>query len=188
MLVSYFSASLNRFIECDEAKKLPPGDLKKLLAELAERNGHKIVWRNDRVCDLLPVIRGVFPWYDAPINDVVDYYFVKYDFADDVSFKIKGNIDFDSYSIAGIFDDSHGYILLLHKNAGGPFSWCVQYAGGGKYFNDFHSAAVYVIYRFNGKLTSDEYNKLMTAVEEHRRTGEPLKYPLSNSASQRLPA
>lgn len=179
MEFSFFSAELDRFIDCDEAKQLPSDDFKRLLAELAEKNGHKIVWRGDNLCDLLPTVRGVLPWYDAPISDVISYYFSRYDFNDEVQFKAGEGIDLNRYSVAGVFDDSNGFIFLLHKNEGGPFSWCVQYAGGGKYFNDFHSAAVYVIYRFSENLTADEYRGLMAAVAEHRRTGEPIKYPLA---------
>lgn len=94
--------------------------------------------------------------------------------------------DTDNYSIIGHFTlKDNNRLLLMRKNAGGAFQWCVKpvnftkgrfHAVSGKYFDDFYSAADYAILSC-GDLNNLGRVELSEAYRDHSHTGAPLKIP-----------
>ena len=85
----------------------------------------------------------------------------------------------EQYDVIGCLKSGRGFVLLMRKKDGGPMPYCIERFGGGRYFSDFQSMADFaaVMYSGNRRLGTREYNALMSAYREHKKTGKPLAIP-----------
>ena len=85
----------------------------------------------------------------------------------------------DQYDVIGCIKSGGGFVLLMKKKDGGPMPYCIQRFGSGRYFSDFYSMADFAaaMYSGNRRIGTREYNALMAAYREHKKTGKPLVIP-----------
>lgn len=85
----------------------------------------------------------------------------------------------EQYDVIGCLKSGRGFVLLMRKKDGGSMPYCIERFGGGRYFSDFQSMADFaaVMYSGNRRLGTREYNALMSAYREHKKTGKPLAIP-----------